>query len=435
MKVIVGLGITGLSCARFLAKRGVDFAVIDTRENPRYLSVFKQEFPNIPLYLGGWYPEVLARVDEIIVSPGLDLKNTPIEKQIKQGKSVIGDIELFARFCQAPVVGITGSNGKSTVTTLLGEMAKASGLNVAVGGNLGIPVLDLLQQNGDAELFVLELSSFQLELTRSLKLKAAVLLNVSPDHMDRYLNFNEYLSAKLRIYDDCEITVINGDENLLDIGLIFGDKELCFFSSNKPSDGEFGLVGDVIYFGEQELIKASELKIQGRHQLNNLLAALSLGKAINLPMNAMLDVAKKFAGLPHRCQFVRNYHDVAWYNDSKGTNVGATLAAIDGLSGPIILIAGGQAKGADFSIWRESVKEKVKTVILIGEDGPAIDRAICDVTNIIYADSMAEAVRVAARVAEFGDKVLLSPGCASFDMFRDFVDRGEQFTRLVRALC
>ncbi len=428
MKVIIGLGKTGLSCIRYLLKKNADIAIVDNRINPPGLTELKNYFPNVPVYLGSFHENILSQADELIISPGVSLKEPAIAKQIKNGKPIIGDIELFARVARAPIIAITGSNGKSTVTTLVGEMAKCAGINVGVGGNLGTPALDLLT-DPEPDLYVLELSSFQLETTYSLKTKAAVVLNISPDHMDRYENIEEYKAAKMRIYNGCEVAVMTPDTPSPLAPLPGGE-------------GEFFIMQDkYLAYGKQKLLSIDELKIKGRHQVSNALAALALGAAAGLPMAAMLKALREFSGLPHRCQWVAKINNVDYYNDSKGTNVGAAKAAIEGLGRgmarraltKIVLIAGGQGKGADFSELFPAVEKYTRAVILIGQDAPKLKAALTGASKILCANSMQEAVKFAAQEAQSGDIVLLSPACASFDMFNNFEHRGEVFCESVGA--
>ena len=429
LKVIIGLGKTGMSCVRHLARQNCNLAVMDSRTNPPCLEELRRDFPKIPVFLGDFDQAVIDSVQEIILSPGVSLQTPSIIRAHARGIPVIGDIELFARAAHAPIIAITGSNGKSTVTTLVGEMAKNAGINVKVGGNLGIPTLDLLDPY--AELYVLELSSFQLETTHSLKIKAAVVLNVTEDHMDRYCSFDEYLFAKQRIYKNCKIAVINHDDPISYSGVKLPEKIISFGLKN---DGEnFGICDGYLNHANKKLLKINELKIKGLHQAANALAALALGTAINLPEEVMIKTLREFPGLPHRCQWVAKINEVDWYNDSKGTNVGATHAAIEGLGqeikGKIILIAGGLGKGADFTPLQKPVKQYARTVILFGKDAPKIESALKNHTKIIHADSMKNAVLLAKQTAESNDIVLLSPACASFDMFDNFEHRGDEFMR------
>ncbi|MCC2667125.1 MAG: murD, partial [Gammaproteobacteria bacterium] len=410
LNIIIGLGITGLSCAHYLAKKNIPFIMMDTRETPPQLAEFKKLFPDAPIVLGKLDDAVLDQADKIIISPGISLKTPPIARQVARGVSVMGDIELFALSVTAPVIAITGTNAKSTVTTLVGEMAAAAGIKVQVGGNLGIPVLDLLSAL-DTELFVLELSSFQLETVYSLAPQVATVLNVTHDHMDRYETLEDYCKAKQHIYSNCAIAVCNRDDPLTDCG--HSSKKITF-TLNPPEKNEFGLLKQnnemYLAFENQLLMPVKELPILGRHYQANALAALAIGYGYGLPMEPMLHVLRTFTGLPHRCQFVRDRNGVRWYNDSKGTNVGATLAAIEGLGkeieGKIILIAGGVGKNADFMPLVEPITRYVKTAVLIGEDASILGNVIGEQVETYFAKSMEEAVIESAKIAKKGDIVL-----------------------------
>lgn len=439
--VIVGLGITGLSCAKYLASQNIPFAMNDTRENPPLLNQFRENFPNQQIMLGKLDESLLENAAQLIISPGISIQNPLIAKQIARGVEVIGDIELFARMKKAPIIAITGTNAKSTVTTLVGEMAVQSGLNPAVGGNLGIPVLDFVLQKKESELFILELSSFQLETTYSLTPKVATVLNVTPDHMDRYATLTDYANAKKNIYKNCTVAVCNRDDSLTDCGASFNEKKL-HFTLNRPEEKEFGLQkkdNDIyLAFEDQLLMPVAELPILGRHYQANALAALAIGHGYGFPLNAMIETLRHFKGLPHRCQLVRKRKGVLWYNDSKGTNVGATLAAIEGLGietrGKIVLIAGGIGKNADFSLLSAAIAKYVKAMVLIGEAAPIMAEILGDRAPVHFATSMEEAVALSDSLAEADDNVLLSPACASFDMFKNFEHRGEVFTDYVNNL-
>ncbi|HGX92077.1 MAG TPA: UDP-N-acetylmuramoyl-L-alanine--D-glutamate ligase [Candidatus Tenderia sp.] len=433
--VVIGLGKTGLSCARFLVDRGFEVVVMDSRDTPPGLNELRQELPGLALVLGRFDAGQIERADLLIVSPGVSLKTPVLAAAIAAGKQAIGDIELFARYAGAPLVAITGSNGKSTVTTLLGEMAQYAGQRVRVGGNIGTPALELLQ--GEApDLYILELSSFQLETTHSLNPAAAVVLNVSQDHLDRYEGMVEYADAKAGIYAGDGVMVINLDDPVV-AGMHRSGRRSIGFTLNKPQDeGQFGLLehdGQLwLARGSERLLPASRLRLAGRHNIANALAALALGTAVGLPMAAMLAVLPEFIGLAHRCQWVAQTHGVTWYNDSKATNVGASVAAIEGMPGGVVLIAGGQAKGQDFAPLKEAVEQHCRAVVLIGEDAAQIQEALADCVPVAQAGNMADAVGQAKRMAEAGDSVLLSPACASFDMFSGFEERGRQFAAAVR---
>lgn len=438
LRVVVGLGKTGLSCVRFLHQLGYKVAVNDTRTNPPNLAELHAEFPDVAVSVGKLDEPLLLTAHEIITSPGIAISEPALVAAHKAGIAIIGDIELFCRATDKPIVAITGSNAKSTVTTLVGLMAQNAGVNVAVGGNLGTPVLELLAQNAD--LYVLELSSFQLETTHSLRAAAATVLNISEDHMDRYAHLMAYHQAKHRIYRHCQFYVTNRQDKLT-VPLLPDSLANTNFGLDKPDLKNYGVIREqgISYLakGQQKLLDTREIGIFGEHNIANALAALALGEAVNLPMEAMLETLKNFTGLAHRCQLVATQQGISWYNDSKGTNVGATLAAINGLgaaiSGKVILIAGGVGKGQDFSPLSSSLAQYGKAVLLMGEDAPKIDQAVkADITKL-YVSSLSDAVNTAKQLAQQGDVVLLSPACASFDMFKHYEDRGEQFIVLVKA--
>ncbi|MEJ2141738.1 MAG: UDP-N-acetylmuramoyl-L-alanine--D-glutamate ligase [Gammaproteobacteria bacterium] len=436
--LIVGLGKTGLSCARFLNKRGIEVAVTDSRDNPPGLEKLKQELPDIAVFVGAFSQEVFERADVLIVSPGVSVNELHIQAAEARGAEVIGDVELFARIAEAPVLAITGSNGKSTVTTLLGEMVRVSGLNVAVGGNLGTPVLDLLEQPVP-DFYVLELSSFQLETTSSLNAMVSTLLNISEDHMDRYNSLEEYIRAKTRIFSGNGTVVLNKDDVQV-IKLkesLTKSHKIIEFTLEEPVVNEFGICNKDnqrwLCIANKNLLPVNKLKIKGMHNLANALAALALGQAAGLPMDTMLQALQAFPGLPHRTQWVANIEGVDWFNDSKATNVGAAQAAINGVEArQLILIAGGQGKGQDFSPLKETVQEKVSTVILLGEDSRLLKDMLDGSAEIFIVNTMNEAVNKAASIAQQGDAVLLSPACASFDMFSGYEERGNVFIKAVK---
>lgn len=440
LHVIVGLGASGLSCVRYLSSLGVPIAVTDTRRDPPALPTLQQEYPTVPLQLGQLDEELLSKASKIILSPGIALHQPAIAKQVKHGTPVIGDIELFAQVVRKPVIAITGTNAKSTVTTLVGKMAEAAGYEAAVGGNLGIPVLDLLVNQPDADLFVLELSSFQLETTHSLKSQVATVLNVSPDHMDRYQTLQAYQQAKHRIYQDCRLAVCNRDDPLTAPLINIRDK--LMFTTKVPQLKEFGLREKnkemFLAYEDTHLLPTHELAVAGKHYQTNALAALAIGYGFGLSFADMLSVLRKFQGLPHRCQFIREREQVKWFNDSKGTNVGATQAAIEGLGsdmdGKLIIIAGGVGKNADFTPLVPSITKYARHVILIGEAANVLAETLAHCVPISFAKTMDEAVETAAAVAKPQDSVLLSPACASFDMFKNFEHRGDVFMELVKKL-
>lgn len=437
--VVVGLGKTGLSCVRHLSALGKQLTVMDTREQPPGLDELRARFPGVKTILGRLDQATLLEADEIILSPGLSLKMPEIAAAQAQGKIVRGDIDLFAEAVNAPLIAITGSNGKSTVTSLLGDMAKQAGMKAAVGGNLGTPALDLLSD--DNELYVMELSSFQLETTEMLNATSVVLLNLSEDHMDRYANKFAYLQAKQRIFRGATNVVVNDDEvlsaplenasmNLVHYGLHGSD--LHKFSTADIS-GELYIVK-----GFSPLMPIKQLKLRGDHNISNALAALALGDSVGIPVPAMVEALKDFQGLAHRCQFVRVLDGVEYFNDSKGTNPGAVLSALNSLgktiAGKVILIAGGDSKGADLSVLIEPVRRFVKAMVLIGVDADKFINLFESVVPVHKESAMSDAVQKAHTLSEKGDLVLLSPACASLDMFNNFEHRGDVFHKEVCAL-
>lgn len=423
-----------MSVARFLHAAGRPFIIFDTRENPPNEEAVRTEFPAIHCEFGQWDEALLHSASEIIVSPGVSKDLPALQRAQQAGAEICGDVDLFTRYARAPIIAITGSNAKSTVTTLVGEMASRAGKKVAVGGNLGVPVLDLLAD--EVELYVLELSSFQLETTAKLGAQVASILNVSADHLDRYANMPAYHAAKQRIYYGAQHIVANRHDPLTQPPLARG-AGLTLFGGR----AEFRCMGIIEHQGEdwladelRPLLPVSALKMAGKHNTENALAALAIGKAAGLPMDAMLEALQDFTGLAHRCQWVANCQGVDYYNDSKGTNVGATLAAIDGLErnpAKLVVILGGEGKGADFTALRSAVQTAVKAVVLIGRDADLIDNALNNVVTVHRAHSLPDAVALAARLAAPGDAVLLSPACASFDMFSGYVERGDVFCRAV----
>lgn len=435
-RIIVGLGKSGMSLVRFLASRGVSFAVADTRENPPELATLRRDYPQVDVRCGELDVEFLCRANELYVSPGLALATPALQQAAARGVKLSGDIELFARYAKAPIIAITGSNAKSTVTTLVGEMAAASGKRVAVGGNLGTPALDLLSD--DVELYVMELSSFQLETTDQLGAEVATVLNISEDHMDRYSGLPAYHLAKHRVFRGARQVVVNRQDVLT--RPLIGEGLPCWtFGLNKPDFHGFGLREEdgekYLAFQFDNLMPVRELKIRGAHNQSNALAALALGHAVGLPMDAMLSSLRTFGGLEHRCQWLRERNGVSYYDDSKATNVGAALAAIEGLGadidGKLVLIAGGDGKGADFSGLRAPVAANCRAVVLIGRDAELIAQALGDGVELIRVATLEDAVLRCGDIAQAGDAVLLSPACASFDMFKNYEERGRLFAQAV----
>jgi len=430
--MVVGLGMTGLSTARYLARSGRAFDLCDTRESLPTLASLQQEFPAAKIVTGALNAELLSQYDELIVSPGIAIAEPAIQQALSAGVSVVGDIHVFAQNCNKPIIAITGSNGKSTVTTLAGELLQAAGMTVGVGGNIGVPALDLT----DADVYVLELSSFQLETTSNLNAEVAVILNLSEDHMDRYTGMDDYLLAKQRIFQGARHAVLNRDDAATQPVGCPADGS---FGVSEPAANEFGLIrkdGESwIAFGDKPLIAASDLKIKGQHNLSNVMAALALVQLAGVDIEQVLPALKEFSGLDHRCQWLGEREQVALYNDSKGTNVGSTLAAINGLgpeiNGKIWLLAGGEGKGQDFAPLAESCGKYCAEVLTFGADAMIIANAVSGDVAVSQQDTMKEAFDRALSLAEEGDVILLSPACASFDQFKNYVERGEYFRSLV----
>jgi len=424
--LVFGTGKTGRSCLHYLLNLGAKVFITDTRDD-----IDTKELENfIP------YAE-LDKIDptHIVVSPGVPLTEPYISKQMNAGKNIIGDIELFSQIASKPVVAITGSNAKSTVTTLLGEMAVNDGKNVKVGGNIGTPALDLLG-DPDTDFYILELSSFQLDVTHSFHAHVATILNISPDHMDRYESLDEYIASKRMLYRECSYIIYNRDDPNTFPDNDFDD---ISFGLDEPDANQFGIKEkegeNYLAYGDELLLAVSELKLKGSHNWMNALAALALGKTIGLSLSTMLETLRTFKGLPHRCQLITENNNIAWYNDSKATNVGSTVAALEGIGrdvdGKVILIAGGKGKSADFSLLAGPTEKYASNVILFGQDADSIEKALNKNTAIVRANTLEDTVTHAKSLAMPGDVVLFSPACASFDMFDNFEQRGEMFIKLV----
>ena len=433
--LVLGLGRTGLSCIRYLAGSGARLGVADTRQEPPELQTLKQRYPLVPFFPGEFDAGLLCRANRLIISPGIAPTHPAVRAACSAGVEITGDVEMFCRNINAPLIAVTGSNGKSTVVSLLAKMLERSGLRVGLGGNYGTPALDLLSLPAP-DYYLLELSSFQLETLCSHRPVAAAVLNVSADHLDRYEDMWEYARAKENIYAGGGTMIINLDDERV-LGMSRPEREVLTYSLAQPEadfsirrrNGEIWLVNK-----DTALVRQSDLKVHGRHNMANILASLALGRALDLPVPPMLEALTDFTGLPHRCERVAGVGGVDWFNDSKGTNVGATLAALNGLSGGrknIILIAGGDGKGADFSPLGSAIGKHVKSTIVIGRSASDIAAIVPDGETVFYATGMASAVNTAFRLARPGDTVLLSPACASLDMFRDFAERGDVFKHCV----
>ncbi|MCP5338774.1 MAG: UDP-N-acetylmuramoyl-L-alanine--D-glutamate ligase [Steroidobacteraceae bacterium] len=436
--VIVGLGRSGVSAARHLVSRGWRIAVTDSRAEPPGVTALRELAPQAPLRVGGFDDSLLEGATLVVASPGVSLDAPLLARARALGLDVVGDIELFARATRGiPTIGITGTNGKSTVTTLVGRMAVRAGRKVRVGGNLGPPALELLDEPGEVDLYVLELSSFQLEATQSLELVAGVVLNVTADHLDRHADMGAYAAAKARIFAHCGTAVVNADDERVAAMPAPGQRTRRFsLREGVPADYSIALRAGEGWLmrGTQPLLPLAALKLAGLHNAANALASIALGEAAGLPTPAMLEELRQFTGLRHRVQQVVEIRGVRYIDDSKGTNVGATLAAVAGLSGTLVLIAGGDGKGQDFRPLAAALRGRVRLAVLIGRDAATIEAALGDACPVQRAASLEAAVAAAAAAAEPGDTVLLSPACASLDMFRDYIHRGEVFAAAARRL-
>jgi len=444
---VIGLGDTGLSLARWLAGHGALVEVSDTRAEPPGLFALQQELPQAKLALGAAPDAAVARADIVAVSPGVDRRHGAISEAARRGVPVVGDVELFAqslasRNDAAPVIAITGSNGKSTVTAMAGGICAAAGLDPVVAGNIGLPVLDAWSkiEAGAAmpRAFVLELSSFQLESTVSLNARAATVLNLSEDHLDRYDGMAEYAAAKARIYAGDGVQVFNRNDAWSRSMVLRGRRHASFGVDAAAADGDWGLAGDAdrtgLCRGGQRPGRVGRLRVAGQHNAVNALAAGALCHLIGVPDAAIVAGWAGFDGLPHRVKLINKINNIKFYDDSKGTNVGATVAALTGFAAPVVLIAGGDGKGQDFSPLADAARDHARAVVLIGRDAPLIAAAIGDAAPLLHAGDMDEAVQMASAAARPGDAVLLSPACASYDMFRNYVHRAEVFAAAVAAL-
>jgi UDP-N-acetylmuramoylalanine--D-glutamate ligase len=432
--LVLGLGRTGLSCARYLRRKGLSVRVADTRSEPPGAASLRDQVPEVELRTGAFDDALLEGVSQVVISPGLSLREPVAVEAVRRGLPVVGDIELFAREAQAPVAAVTGTNGKSTVTALLAEVATAAGRPAIAGANLGDPALDLLERPAPA-LYVLELSSFQLETTHSLRTLTATVLNVTPDHLDRYDSLDDYGAAKARIFDGCETAVVNADDARVRAMPRVGQRVLSF--SLRDASADYSLLAGrepVLACRGEPLIPLASLRLQGGHNAANALATLAMSEALGLPRAPVLEALAAFGGLPHRAQWVADVGGVRFVNDSKGTNVGATIAAVEGTAGSLVLIAGGDGKNQAFDELRPAFRGKVRHAVLIGRDAPRIAAALEGVCGIERASDMRAAVAAARAAARPGDTVLLSPACASLDMYRDYAHRGEEFATAVRSL-
>lgn len=431
--LVLGMGVTGAACARYFSAHGVAVAFADTRSVPPGLEEIRSAMPSAPLHTGPAAIELPASVRRIVVSPGVDLHLPVLALARERGLAVLSDLDLFAAEAQAPAIGITGSNGKSTVTTLVGDLLRASGRRVAVGANLGTPALDLLDRR--IENYVLELSSFQLERSEPLPLRAAVVLNVASDHLDKHGSLHAYAVAKARIYQGCELAVVNRDQAGL-ASMVAANVPTVSFGLSPPDTGDFGIrahmAAEYLAFGNEVLVPVAELRLDGRHNVANALAALALCWAAGIPPGDVLAPLRAFRGLPHRAQRVPTMDGITWIDDSKATNVAAAVASIGGVRGALILVAGGDGKGQAFEELAAALQGREAAAILIGRDRQLLADALQDVCRVAIAADMDEAVERARSLARPGHTVLLAPACSSLDMYSNYGQRGEAFALAIR---
>ena len=437
--LVLGMGDTGVSSVRWLAAHGARVRAADSRPAPPGLAGIRSEHPEVDARAGPFDNALLEGVDAVVASPGIALREPLVRAALSRGIEVLGDVEIFAREVRARgkarVIAITGTNGKSTVTALAGEMAKAAGLSTVVAGNIGVPVLDTLASETQPDVYVIELSSYQLETTSSLELEAAAMLNVTQDHMDRYDSLDEYAQAKERIFLHAKRRVVNRDDEW---SAAMAEAESYSFGLGVPRNHhEWGLNAERTHImrGEDEVIDLGDMAITGLHNAANAMAAHALATALVLPPYAMQNALREFTGLPHRVELVARANGISFFDDSKGTNVGASVAALEGFREKVVLIAGGDGKGQDFAPLLPAVKAHARAVVLIGRDAPAMAAVLVEANvPLANATSMEEAVEASYALAHKGDAVLLSPACASFDMFRNYGHRGDVFAEAARAL-
>jgi len=430
--LVMGMGLTGASCARYFAARGIVAEFIDTREAPPGMDAILDVMPDARIQVGEQHSALRPAIERVVISPGFDMGASLLDEARARGLDIVSDIDLFVGECSAPIVAITGSNGKSTVTSMFGEALSATGRTTAVGGNIGTPALDLL--DGEADVIALELSSFQLERSRPVPAVAAVILNLSPDHLDQHGGMTAYRDAKARIYRDCRHAVVNRDEPEL-AGFVRRGTPVTTFGLDRPAAGQLGICrtarGECIAYGDELLISVDELPLIGRHNQSNAMAALALGAALGANLNGMAQALKRFHGLAHRMQIVSTAAGATWIDDSKATNVDAALASLAGIEDPVILIAGGDSKGASFSELAAALRDRSADVILFGQDARRMAEELAGTCRLQVVADMREAVGAAMQLIAPGHTVLLAPACSSLDMYRNFAERGNAFATAI----
>ncbi|MBI5048985.1 MAG: UDP-N-acetylmuramoyl-L-alanine--D-glutamate ligase [Deltaproteobacteria bacterium] len=440
--LVVGLAKTGISTAKFLHKRGAVVTATDIMPASKIKGIDDLQNANITVETGGHSIRHFSNAELIVLSPGVSPDIAPLKEARRKGIEIISEIELAYNFIKEPIVAIAGTNGKTTTTTLIGKILEQAGRKVFVGGNIGLPLIEYVMAAKTADYLVVEVSSFQLEGIRNFRPHAAILLNITEDHLDRYADFDEYVSAKFRLFekmDKEDFAIVNFDDPVIksQISNLKSQISILPFSSGQIlKEGIYYKNGNIVYSvdQEEESYTTKNFKLKGIHNIENIMAAIATAKICGIPKDIILETILEFKGLPHRMELIREINGVSYYNDSKGTNIGALQKSLEGFNAPVILIAGGKDKGGDYRVLNNLIKNKVKLLILLGEARDKIREAFTGLTNIAMVESLKEAVDTAYSKAVQGDVVLLSPACSSFDMFKDYKERGEIFRRLVERL-
>ncbi len=440
--LVVGLARTGISTARFLKERGAIVAATDILPASQIKGIDDLRSNGIEVETGGHSIKRFLNAHLIILSPGVPPDIEPLKEARKKGVEIISEVELAFNFIKEPIVAIAGTNGKTTTTTLIGKILESGGNKVFVGGNIGLPLIEYVASNQSADYIVVEVSSFQLEGTRKFRPHIAVLLNITEDHLDRYASFDEYAAAKFRLFENMEegdVAIVNNDDPIIKSQVASRKSQVrtfSFSSSRILEEGIYYKNENIVYYmgGEKESYPTANFKLKGIHNIENIMASIAAAKACGVSRDAILKTIEEFKGLPHRMELIREINGTSYYNDSKGTNIGALQKSLEGLNAPVILIAGGKDKGGDYRVLNDLIKNKVRHLILLGEAQNKIRDAFKGLTDIVTVESLKEAVDIASNKAEKGDVVLLSPACSSFDMFKDYKERGEVFRRLVEML-
>jgi len=429
--LVIGMGVTGVSCARYFAARGIAVQFADSREQPPGLDEVRQLCPQAEIFAGALPEELPSGVVQVVVSPGVRVPEALLAQARSNSVSVVSDIDLYLMEEMSSVLLVTGSNGKSTVTSLVNHILNAAGRQSVAGGNLGIAALDLLDEPHDVA--VLELSSFQLERSQPPHSAVAAVLNLAVDHIDQHGSFTAYRDAKARIYENCELALVNRDEPEL-AAMVPAGKPTISFGIGQPREGEWGVAGGQVMFGNEPVMPVSGIPLVGRHNLANVLAACAIAQASGVPRSVMAAAVSSFAALEHRMQLVPTDDGIVWINDSKATNEAAAAASVDSVSDPLILIAGGDGKGSDFAMLAEALLGRDACALIYGQDAVEIQAVLAPVCAVSRVADLEAAVKDAGAIAKPGCTVLLAPACSSLDMFRNFAERGERFVAAVNSL-